>query len=171
MPTIRQYRPAYFTGFEEEVVDFNTIDELLNIGFVKNFSDKSSPSNKAFFRFSMSDAFLMAEYERGTKWWGVGHITNDPNNICSALPKWEPQESDEEKEKKAQQKKDEAEAAAKAAALKAKEEAKETELVSILLRAKHVVLLTGAGASKESGIATFRDGNGLWNKHNVEDVA
>jgi NAD-dependent protein deacetylase/lipoamidase len=36
---------------------------------------------------------------------------------------------------------------------------------------KNVVVLTGAGISAESGIATFRDSNGLWNNHKVEDVA
>ena len=36
---------------------------------------------------------------------------------------------------------------------------------------KNVVVLTGAGISAESGIATFRDSNGLWENHKVEDVA
>lgn len=32
-------------------------------------------------------------------------------------------------------------------------------------------MLTGAGVSAESGISTFRDSDGLWENHNVEDVA
>jgi len=36
---------------------------------------------------------------------------------------------------------------------------------------KKIVVLTGAGMSAESGISTFRDNNGLWNNHRVEDVA
>lgn len=36
---------------------------------------------------------------------------------------------------------------------------------------KHIVVLTGAGMSAESGISTFRDSNGLWEQHSVEDVA
>lgn len=36
---------------------------------------------------------------------------------------------------------------------------------------KKLIVLTGAGMSAESGIATFRDSDGLWNKHRVEDVA
>lgn len=35
----------------------------------------------------------------------------------------------------------------------------------------HIVVLTGAGVSAASGIATFRDSNGLWENHRVEDVA
>lgn len=34
-----------------------------------------------------------------------------------------------------------------------------------------VVVLTGAGISAESGLKTFRDNNGLWENHAVEDVA
>lgn len=36
---------------------------------------------------------------------------------------------------------------------------------------KNIVVLTGAGMSAESGIATFRDSGGLWNQYKVEDVA
>ena len=35
----------------------------------------------------------------------------------------------------------------------------------------YTVILTGAGVSAESGISTFRASNGLWEQHNVEDVA
>ncbi|MCK6572643.1 NAD-dependent deacylase [Myxococcota bacterium] len=34
-----------------------------------------------------------------------------------------------------------------------------------------IFVLTGAGISAESGIRTFRDANGLWEEHRVEDVA
>lgn len=36
---------------------------------------------------------------------------------------------------------------------------------------KKLVVLTGAGISAESGIATFRDAGGLWEGYRVEDVA
>ena len=36
---------------------------------------------------------------------------------------------------------------------------------------KKLVVLTGAGVSAESGISTFRDSDGLWEQHKVEDVA
>jgi NAD-dependent deacetylase len=36
---------------------------------------------------------------------------------------------------------------------------------------KKLVVLTGAGISAESGIKTFRDAGGLWEGHNVMDVA
>lgn len=34
-----------------------------------------------------------------------------------------------------------------------------------------IVVLTGAGISKESGIDTFRDKDGLWSKYDIEEVA
>ena len=34
-----------------------------------------------------------------------------------------------------------------------------------------IAILTGAGISAESGLTTFRDNNGLWCNHRVEDVA
>ncbi len=34
-----------------------------------------------------------------------------------------------------------------------------------------IVVLTGAGISAESGIRTFRDSDGLWEEHRIEDVA
>lgn len=36
---------------------------------------------------------------------------------------------------------------------------------------KKLVVLTGAGISAESGVKTFRDSGGLWEGHNVMDVA
>lgn len=36
---------------------------------------------------------------------------------------------------------------------------------------KNIVVFTGAGVSADSGIKTFRDADGLWENHKVEDVA
>lgn len=36
---------------------------------------------------------------------------------------------------------------------------------------ENIVILTGAGISAESGLATFRGGDGLWCGHRIEDVA
>ena len=36
---------------------------------------------------------------------------------------------------------------------------------------RNIVVLTGAGVSAESGLRTFRAGDGLWEDHRVEDVA
>jgi len=36
---------------------------------------------------------------------------------------------------------------------------------------QHLVVLSGAGISAESGLKTFRDAGGLWEGHRIEDVA
>lgn len=39
------------------------------------------------------------------------------------------------------------------------------------MKRQHLVVITGAGMSAESGISTFRDNNGLWNNYKIEEVA
>ena len=41
----------------------------------------------------------------------------------------------------------------------------------LLRDAEHVVVLTGAGVSAESGVPTFRGPGGLWKEHRAEDLA
>ncbi len=36
---------------------------------------------------------------------------------------------------------------------------------------KAIIIFSGAGLSAESGISTFRDSGGLWERHRIEDVA
>jgi len=36
---------------------------------------------------------------------------------------------------------------------------------------KHIVIFSGAGMSAESGIATFRDSDGLWENYRIEEIA
>ena len=46
-----------------------------------------------------------------------------------------------------------------------------TTLRDVLLHGGRLTVLTGAGVSAESGIATFRQSGGLWETHRLEDVA
>lgn len=45
------------------------------------------------------------------------------------------------------------------------------ELRTILKESKHIMILSGAGISAESGIPTFRGSDGLWRKFQVTDLA
>lgn len=80
MNAIRQHRPAFFEGFDNATVEFNTLEELLAIPWVKNFS-----TIKGFHRFSVSDNHLMAEYRMGREWWVVGFLKD--KNV--GLPLWD----------------------------------------------------------------------------------
>jgi NAD-dependent deacetylase len=42
---------------------------------------------------------------------------------------------------------------------------------ALLRKAERVAVLTGAGVSAESGVATFRGAGGLWEGHRIEEVA
>lgn len=44
-------------------------------------------------------------------------------------------------------------------------------LEKLTAKPRFITILTGAGISAESGVPTFRDENGLWCNHRVEDVA
>ena len=74
MNKIRQHRPAYMSGWDDEVVDFETTEQLLAIPFVKNFRD-ADPEN--FHQFSIGHGSLpalMAETHGGEKWWCIGFL-------------------------------------------------------------------------------------------------
>ncbi len=45
------------------------------------------------------------------------------------------------------------------------------ELINRLAKARNVSVLTGAGVSAESGVPTFRDKGGIWEKFRPEDLA
>lgn len=76
---IRQHRPAFFEGFENETVPFDSLEELVKIPWITNFL--KSPN---FHQFSASDNMLMAEYRGGREWWVVGFLKNP----VDGLPKW-----------------------------------------------------------------------------------
>ena len=78
MATIRQYRPAYVTGFENETKTFTSLKELLNIEFVNNFRQfPNGQINSNFHQYSINkysdhkgyEYMLMAEYRNGLEWW------------------------------------------------------------------------------------------------------
>ncbi len=87
--TIRQYYPAYFSEFMEEVKTFTTLKELFNIEWVDSFSKLSNGEiNPKFYRYSISiypsGNMLMAEYDGGYEWWVIGYV--DENDIINELP-------------------------------------------------------------------------------------
>lgn len=89
---IKQYRPNYFSGYENQIESFNSFEQLLNIDFVKKFSNHNN-----FYRYSLAlgesyedNNTLMAEYENGSVWWVVGFI--DKKTLIYELPIFNPKE-------------------------------------------------------------------------------
>ncbi|PWT88678.1 MAG: hypothetical protein C5B54_10245 [Acidobacteria bacterium] len=87
MNSIKQYRPTFVESDEElKRVEFNSLDELLAIPFVKNFSE-GKYAGPLFKRFTISDhKILMAEYKSG-EYYVVGFLKEPVD-----LPKWEPRD-------------------------------------------------------------------------------
>lgn len=85
---IRQHIPAFFGGFDQQTVDFETVEELLSISWVHHFSEHPD-----FHRFSLhkDGRTLMAEYKEGAYWLVVGFIKLPLWHISpDELPTWEP---------------------------------------------------------------------------------
>lgn len=73
--TVRQYRPAFFSGFEDAVVEHVETKDLMNpdvLPWLKNFQHKDDPSY-AFVEFYMESYWLneltiSARYNNGKHW-------------------------------------------------------------------------------------------------------
>ena len=79
MNQIIQHIPNYFDGFTPEIVEFETVDELLDIPFVKHHVREG-------YSFQMSDLHLMTVKDDGSWWWVIGRV-KFPDRID--LPTWE----------------------------------------------------------------------------------
>lgn len=79
----------YFPGFVDRPTpredEFETLDQLLNIDWVKTWADR-----KDFYRFSLDcspgENILMAEYNGGKVWWVVGFIDNYIEGLLDWVP-------------------------------------------------------------------------------------
>jgi hypothetical protein len=93
MGTIKQHIPNFVSGFDPVTTEFETLDELLSLDFVKRFND----GDNSFYRFSVNDystrVHLMAEYDEGRKWWVVGYIYGIAKDDIG-LPQWKPNKGD-----------------------------------------------------------------------------
>jgi hypothetical protein len=76
----RQHIPAFCEGFDPQIAEVNSTEELLELNSVSqwryNFKD--------FYRYSIDDNHLMAELDEGRKWYVVGYVRGNVE-----LPKWE----------------------------------------------------------------------------------
>ncbi len=90
MAKITRHIPSFMEGVEAKTCEFNSVEELLTIDWVDNFTKRS---RMTFYQFSVSrpwyaEAALMAEYDDGTTWAVVGYFKD--GEVVSELPNWEP---------------------------------------------------------------------------------
>ena len=81
---IKRYRPAYFEGFENEIVSFSdnsdfNLKDVLEIPWIKIWSE-----DEDFHRYSQCDDKLMAEFDDGYKWYVIAMV----NMPVFDLPIW-----------------------------------------------------------------------------------
>lgn len=80
-----EYRPAFFSGYEEETMEFTTIEELEKSDLVVGSFMRDNP---LFSRLSITGKMLMAEMTDGTHW-VVGYLKGSEEEIASLnLPEW-----------------------------------------------------------------------------------
>lgn len=86
--TIRQHVPGFVDLGDEEPrhAEYSTKEELLQIPWVASYMTRyEHPAVKPFHRWSLSDHWLMAEFDEGREFWVVGFLS-DP--IAIDLPQW-----------------------------------------------------------------------------------
>lgn len=79
MNKIKQHIPGYVAGVKRRVAEFETLEQLLDIPWVKLMKDRPG-----FHRFSLSGDRLMAEFQQGRLWFVVGYL-DEP---VEGLPVW-----------------------------------------------------------------------------------
>lgn len=85
---IVEHIPNFASGFESRCVSFDTLEELMEIPWVKSW--KEAPQ---FHRFS-ADSYLMVEREDGYWWWAIGKLRHP----VEGLPLWEAKYREKEKQ-------------------------------------------------------------------------
>lgn len=89
---VRQYRPAFFEGFENWEGEVETLEELLAIDFIKHWASgpefsRFSLSHPGFFESELYN--LMAEIRDNEEWWVVALLKIPPgDSILKELPEW-----------------------------------------------------------------------------------
>lgn len=83
------------TSDENLPIEFSTLEELLQIPFVKKFADDGT-----FYRYSMNEEHLMAEYNNGYEWWTIGKLEGVPTPL---LPQAEFKYTEEDIQRKKEQ--------------------------------------------------------------------
>lgn len=96
---IRQHIPSFVTGADSKEIEFKTVEELLDIDWIKSWAEPTDENGRKFYRWSIdhcnvSNSYdirntLMIEKDEGTWWWVVGYLDNDATAyLKTKLPEW-----------------------------------------------------------------------------------
>lgn len=79
--------PNFMTGFIAEKAEFESLEELQKVSFVKRWMD-----NPKFFKLSVSfhtnQHVLMCELNEGKEFWAIGWLYGD-SELKNIIPEWE----------------------------------------------------------------------------------
>jgi hypothetical protein len=88
MNKIQRYRPACFSGYDEESASFNSLDELMEIEWIASWKEHTD-----FYKYSISrNQWLMAEFKEGREWWVIGYFHEVYNDVQLWFPIWIPKD-------------------------------------------------------------------------------
>lgn len=77
---VRQYRPAYFTGFDNDVISDVEYDKITEVPFMSNFK------HEGFKEFKLSeygDELIIVAYYGDGKHWVAGFATKEDSMMAS----------------------------------------------------------------------------------------
>ena len=77
--TIKQYIPNFVSGIESQTAEFNTVEELREIPFVKSHIE-----TEGHYRLSISRNLLMNELNEGYVWFVVGTLLDELPDLPQA---------------------------------------------------------------------------------------
>lgn len=89
MGRLIQHRPGFGDGYEPagwkaKKIEFKNYEEFISDPWMKELQEK-----EGFYRFSVDDDYLIAEFNEGKDWIIVGGFF-DAWEVMRKLPKWEP---------------------------------------------------------------------------------
>jgi len=73
---LKQRFPNFFSGFIPKEYDFDTIEELLDIPFVKRWMEMPKFFRLTKSRMKSSQQILMCELNEGKEFWAIGWLYN-----------------------------------------------------------------------------------------------
>lgn len=88
---LQKYRPAFFTGFEDEFYEVNTKEELFESALIKPLTEYPNFYRISYSQNSDRQLAIMLELNKGYEWWVIALVHNkeDIKTLKEWLPKIE----------------------------------------------------------------------------------